>query len=116
MVRPTSQTSVSTLEQLLPAKGAILRGYAKGVSDELSRGQLTLDRRDRLIGRGTHLGLSRFEAALVLAVAERQPNAVPQKSGTLILEPRQRSFLPLLGVAAVVQTLIVMSAWWVISS
>ena len=115
MVRPTPQSSLNTLEQLLPAKGAILRGYAKGVSDELSRGPLTLDRRDRLIGRGAHLGLNRFEAALVLAVAERQPNPAPQQSGTLLEEPRQRSSLPLLGAAAAVQAMIIATAWWSLS-
>lgn len=117
VVRLRDTTSIATLEQLMMVDPAILRGYARGVSDELGRGPLTLDRRDRLLGRAKHLGLGRFEAALVLAVVERGlPTAltpIPTTAKSPVTQHAGYSWgWSLLTTACTIQVAILAAAWW----
>jgi hypothetical protein len=66
------QPPTQTLEYLLGADPAVLRGFARAIEDKLSSGHLTLAERDRLISRGERLGLKRFDANLVLATMEHR--------------------------------------------
>ncbi|HEY0007663.1 MAG TPA: hypothetical protein VGB55_02970 [Tepidisphaeraceae bacterium] len=61
-----------TLEHVLGADPAVVRGYAQAAQALLAKGTLSLKARDQFIARGERLGLRRFDANLVLAAVEQQ--------------------------------------------
>jgi hypothetical protein len=61
-----------TLEHVLGADPAVVRGFARAVHDALDEGPLSLMDRDRLIRRAERLGLKRFDANLIVAAMEQR--------------------------------------------
>jgi hypothetical protein len=107
-------TAIDTLAAALPAGAPVVRGFAAGVADQLAAGPLSYDRRQRLFARAALLGLGRFEANLLIAIAERQagragiaPAVEPIVPTPMVLTNRMA-----LCTIGVVQTLIVGAAWW----
>jgi len=60
-----------SIERTLDIRPAVARGVMLAARDALALGPLTLAARDQLVTRSARLGLSRFEATLLIASAER---------------------------------------------
>jgi hypothetical protein len=103
-----------TLEYVLGADPAVVRGFARAATDCFAAGPVTLRRRDELVRRGTALGLSRFDANLVLAAVERQVRASRPAMRLVAAETpppgRAAAWVTVLGV----QALIVAGAAWLV--
>lgn len=129
IARPGEIRSLKTLEYVLGADPAVVRGFARAAADRLEQGPLTLDARDRLLRRGERLGIRRFDANLVVAAVEHRrrtlsPMTIPQSSRPKLTGPRlaaltppaRRRFLwPTAATAMAVQGLIVTAAWWLLA-
>ena len=87
---------------------AAVRGFSRAVADRLDGGVLRWDDRRDLIARARRLGIDRFEANLIIAGV--QHNAPPSPAETAAADSWGRS----VAVFAVVQSLIVVAAWWLI--
>ena len=118
-IRPTEPRLTQTLEHVLAADPAVVRGFARAAADRLAAGPLPLTDRARLLRRGERLGLGRFDANLVLAVVERQHRAtVPTRRpavATVSVNARRRLAWPAAAMAVVVQAGIVVGAWWLVA-
>lgn len=107
------------LQQLLGVDQAILKGYCRALEQKLADGPLSLSDRDRLIARGMHLGLKRFDANLVLAAMEhrcQQSERVLAHRSEQIITETDSSPLPrwlAWGTALAVQGMIMIGLWWV---
>ena len=94
----------------LPASSppAVVRGFARAVGDRLDGGVLRWDDRRDLISRARRLGIDRFEANLIIASV--QHNAPPAPADTDAAAGWTHS----VAIFAIVQSLIVIAAWWLI--
>lgn len=94
----------------LPASSppAIVRGFARAVGDRLDGGVLRWDDRRDLIARARRLGIDRFEANLIIASVQHNAPTVPasQEAGA--------SWTHSVAIFAIVQSVIVVAAWWLI--
>lgn len=115
--------SLRTLEHVLGADPAVVRGFATAAADRFDAGPLTLDARDRLLSRGERLGLRRFDANLVLAAVEQQHRAAPRTAASPatrspVIEPaapRLKLHWPAAATAVAVQASIVAGLWWLLA-
>ncbi|MDB5327654.1 MAG: hypothetical protein JWM57_3223 [Phycisphaerales bacterium] len=123
---PGDVRTLRTLEYVLGADPAVVRGYAAAIDDTVAARTLTLADRDRLIQRGERLGLRRFDANLVLAAVEqrhrvprrvtaRLPGQVPAAQAPSPAASRRRFVWPTAAVAIGVQVAIVAGAWWLVA-
>jgi hypothetical protein len=114
------QPPTQTLEHVLGADPAVLRGYARAIDDALAdRGALSLADRDRLVSRGQRLGLKRFDANLVIAAMEqrhrdRRVLRFAGDDGEVESAPRLPRWLAW-STAIGIQAAIVAGVWWVVS-
>ncbi len=102
-----------TLEHVLSADPAIVRGFARAVTDAMENGPLSLMARDRLIQRGQRLGLKRFDANLIVAAMEQRLRERPSLRLALAdadAAPASARWLPWL-TAASVQAAILAGLW-----
>ena len=94
----------------LPASSppAVVRGFARAVGDRLDGGVLRWDDRRDLIARARRLGIDRFEANLIIASVQHNAPTVstPDDSAS--------SWTHSVAIFAIVQSIIVIAAWWVI--
>jgi len=112
-------SAVRSLGQVLvDVDGAVVRGFARAVGDQLDIGPLTLATRDRLLGRAQRLGIKRFDANLIVAAVEQNARTVARMRITRLDEhaatKRSRWFAPAT-VALGMQTLIALGAWWLLA-
>lgn len=123
---PGDVRTLRTLEYVLGADPAVVRGYAAAIDDTVATRTLTLADRDRLIQRGQRLGLRRFDANLVLAAVEqrhrgprrmnaRLPGQLPASAAGSPITSRRRFVWPTAAVAIGVQMAIVFGAWWLVA-
>ena len=104
-----------TLEYVLGADPAVVRGYARAAHDLLAGGGVTLKDRDAFLRRGERLGLSRFDANLVLAAVTRQvQNSRPPMRLVRPAEPRASKFAALATVLGVQASIVAAVAWLVL--
>jgi hypothetical protein len=76
-VVPRGGIGFDAVSPTLSISPAIARGFAAAVEGSVRLGVLSYDDRLRLLDRGVRLGLSRFEATLIIAaVQHRVPGAV----------------------------------------
>lgn len=114
--------TLRTLEYVLGADPAVVRGFAQAAADQAAAGPLTLADRDRLLKRGERLGLRRFDANLVLAAVEQRQRqsapVYPRAANVRLAEPssnRRRVLWPTAATAVVLQSVIVAVAWWLVA-
>jgi hypothetical protein len=105
-----------TLAAALPTGPAVVRGFTAGVTTQLAAGPLTHDQRQLLFARAARLGIGRFEANLIIAIADRQAGNGPTMR--IIDEAPAPPDPPALprgltwATVAAVQSLIFGTAWW----
>lgn len=116
-IRPAEPRLTQTLEHVLAADPAVIRGYARAAADRLAAEPLTLADRDLLLRRGERLGLGRFEANLILAVVERRHRSqTPPVRPVRAEQTRTRRIAwPAAATAVALQASIVMAAWWLVN-
>ena len=119
-IRPAQPLVTQTLEHVLAADPAVIRGYARAAADRMASGVLTLADRDLLLRRGERLGLGRFDANLILAVVERRQRATlsPTRPALRAVRsgdrPPRRIAWPTAAAAVALQASIVAAAWWLV--
>jgi hypothetical protein len=88
--------------------------FAKQIADVLDGQQLRYSNRLRLIKHAEVLGIRRFDANLIIALVQHRAKPV---AAIVNNPPKPRRKFPVAAIAcfAIVQSAIVLGAWWMIS-
>ncbi|HMO25477.1 MAG TPA: hypothetical protein PKB10_04345 [Tepidisphaeraceae bacterium] len=109
-IRPTCPATVVADVIAAPA-APVARGFASAVRGSLQGGVLSYDDRDRLLARASRLGLTRFDALLIIAAVQHGQASTPSPA-TGMSRSRDRW---LIGTAVLgVQAAIVGAAAWLL--
>lgn len=120
MNRPGEVRSLKTLEYVLGADPAVVRGFARAATDHLSAGPITLIERDRLLKRAERLGIGRFDANLVLAAVEHRHRMSirPNSQRPQVIAPARSNRTgkwTAAAAAVALQAVILSGIWWLLA-
>jgi hypothetical protein len=102
------------IQRTLDIRPAVARGVMRAARDALAHGPLTLASRDQLVSRCARLGLSRFEATLLIASAER---SVRHSNLSTHVGQSSRLFQCISIMTAIgLQCCITAGVWWLVRS
>lgn len=108
---PAPTPRIDPLATILQASPEAVSEFATLVRVAVSQGLLSHTDRNTLFTEAAVLGISRFEANLIIAAVEHRGPHTPRQATTTLMPSRRRSVLPAVIAVVVVQSLIALAGW-----